>query len=314
MQGRKMQSKVIELTAEVSDKRIDAWLSGKVGDYSRTYIQKLVEDGSVTVNSGTVRTNYKLKEGDLVRIAIPAPEKLDVCAEDIKLDILYEDNDIVVVNKPRGMVVHPAAGNYTGTLVNALMEHCKGSLSDINGIIRPGIVHRIDKDTSGVLVVAKNNSAHEKLSEKLKDHDIQRIYIAVVEGIIREDSGKIDASVGRHPVERKRMSVSTKNGRRAVTHFKVLERFSDATLVECRLETGRTHQIRVHMSFIGHPLIGDTVYGRKKQAPGIKGQALHARLLGFVHPATEEFMEFTAEPPEDFKQLVERLRSGRECL
>ena len=307
-----MQSKVIELVAEASDKRIDSWLSGKVGNYSRTYIQKLVEDGSVTVNGGTVRTNYKLKEGDLVKIDIPAPEKLDVCAENIKLDILYEDNDIVVVNKPRGMVVHPAAGNYSGTLVNALMEHCKGSLSDINGVIRPGIVHRIDKDTSGVLVVAKNNSAHEKLSEKLKDHDIERIYLAVAEGIIREDSGKIDAPVGRHPVERKKMSVNTKNGRRAVTHFKVLERFADATLVECKLETGRTHQIRVHMSFIGHPLIGDTVYGRKKQSPGIEGQALHASLLGFVHPATGEFMEFTAEPPEDFRLLVERLRTGQE--
>jgi 23S rRNA pseudouridine1911/1915/1917 synthase len=307
-----MHSKVIELTAEVSDKRIDAWLSGKVGDYSRTYIQKLVEEGSVTVNGGTVKTNYKLKEGDAVKIVIPAPEKLDVCAENIKLDILYEDNDIVVVNKPRGMVVHPAAGNYTGTLVNALMEHCKGTLSDINGVIRPGIVHRIDKDTSGVLVVAKNNSAHEKLSEKLKNHDIERIYLAVVEGIIREDSGKIDAPVGRHPVERKKMSVNTKNGRRAVTHFKVLERFADATLVQCKLETGRTHQIRVHMSFIGHPLIGDTVYGRKKQALGIEGQALHAKLLGFVHPATGEYVEFKAEPPEDFKQLVENLRTGQE--
>ena len=312
MKDNRMQNKVIELTSEASDKRIDAWLSGKVSDYSRTYIQKLVEDGSVTVNGGTVRTNYKLKEGDLVRIVIPAPEKLDVCAEDIKLDILYEDNDIVVVNKPRGMVVHPASGNYTGTLVNALMEHCKGSLSDINGVIRPGIVHRIDKDTSGVLVVAKNNSAHEKLSAKLKDHDIERIYLAVAEGIIREDSGKIDAPVGRHKVDRKKMSVNTKNGRRAVTHFKVLERFADATLVECKLETGRTHQIRVHMSFIGHPLIGDTVYGRKKQAHGIEGQALHARLLGFVHPSTGEFMEFTAEPPEDFRLLVERLRTGQE--
>lgn len=304
-----MQNKVMELTAEVSDKRIDAWLSAKVGDYSRTYIQKLIEDGNITVNGGTVRTNHKLKEGDSIRIAVPAPEKLDVCAEDIKLDILYEDNDIVVVNKPRGMVVHPAAGNYSGTLVNALMEYCKGSLSDINGVIRPGIVHRIDKDTSGVLVIAKNNSAHEKLSEKLKDHDIKRIYTAVAEGIIREDSGKIDAPVGRHPVERKKMSVNTKNGRRAVTHFKVLERFADTTLVECRLETGRTHQIRVHMSYIGHPLVGDTVYGKRKQTRGIEGQALHARLLGFVHPATGEYMEFTADPPEDFKQLVERLRT-----
>lgn len=305
-----MQSKIIDMTADAAGGRIDAWLAGRVGEYSRTYFQKLVENGSVTVNGAAVKTNHRLKEGDAVRIVIPAPERLDVCAENIRLDILYEDDDVVVVNKPRGMVVHPAAGNYSGTLVNALMEHCRGSLSDINGVIRPGIVHRIDKDTSGVLVVAKNNSAHEKLSERLKEHDIQRVYIAVAEGVIREDSGKIDAPVGRHPVERKKMSVNTKTGRRAVTHFRVLERFTGATLVELKLETGRTHQIRVHMSFIGHPLLGDTVYGRKRQAAGIKGQALHARLLGFVHPGTGEYMEFAAEPPEDFRQLVERLRTG----
>lgn len=310
MRDRKMQSKIVELTADAADKRIDAWLPEKLGDYSRTYFQKLVDEGGVTVNGRTVKTNYRLKEGDAVRIAIPEPERLNVCAEAIRLDILYEDADIVVVNKPRGMVVHPAAGNYSGTLVNALMEHCKGSLSDINGVIRPGIVHRIDKDTSGVLVVAKNNSAHEKLSNRLKDHDIQRIYIAVADGVIREDSGKIDAPVGRHPVDRKKMSVNTKAGRRAVTHFKVLERFPEATLVELRLETGRTHQIRVHMSFIGHPLLGDPVYGRKKQIPGIVGQALHARLLGFVHPGTGEYMEFSAEPPADFLELVGRLRAG----
>jgi 23S rRNA pseudouridine1911/1915/1917 synthase len=306
-----MPSDIIELTADSAEKRIDAWLPEKLGKYSRSYIQKLIEDGSVTVNGRTVRTNYRLKAGDNVRLVVPPPEKLDVCAEDIDLDILYEDKDLIVINKPRGMVVHPAAGNYSGTLVNALMEHCKGSLSDINGVIRPGIVHRIDKDTSGVLVVAKNNNAHEKLSEMLKKHDMNRVYIAVAEGVIREDSGKIDAPVGRHPVERKKMSVNTKNGRHAVTHFKVLERFSGATLVELRLETGRTHQIRVHMSFIGHPLVGDIVYGRKKQAADINGQALHARLLGFVHPGTGEYVEFTAEPPEDFKRLLEKLKNMR---
>lgn len=301
-----MQGDVVELTADV-EKRIDAWLPAKLEKFSRSYVQKLIEDGGVTVNGKAVRASYRLKAGDAVRMTVPPPERLDVRAESIDLDILYEDDDLVVVNKPRGMVVHPAAGNYNGTLVNALMEHCRGSLSDINGVIRPGIVHRIDKDTSGVLVVAKNNTAHEKLSELLKKHDIERVYVAVAEGIIREDSGKIDAPVGRHPVERKKMSVNTKAGRRAVTHFKVLERFSGATLLELRLETGRTHQIRVHMAFIGHPLIGDPVYGRKGQRPEIDGQALHAKLLGFRHPTTGEYMEFTAEPPKEFRDLVERL-------
>jgi 23S rRNA pseudouridine1911/1915/1917 synthase len=203
------------------------------------------------------------------------------------------------------MVVHPAAGNHSGTLVNALLEHCKGKLSDINGVIRPGIVHRIDKDTSGVLVVAKNNSSHGKLSERLKEHDIQRVYVAVAEGIIHEESGKIDAPISRHPVERKKMAVDVRNGRHAVTHFKVLQRFRSATLLELRLETGRTHQIRVHMSYIGHPLIGDTVYGKKKQIYGLEGQALHARLLGFVHPGTGEYMEFEADPPVEFMELIQ---------
>jgi 23S rRNA pseudouridine1911/1915/1917 synthase len=234
---------------------------------------------------------------------------LDIKAENIGLDILYEDEDIIVINKPRGMVVHPAAGNYTGTLVNALLKHCSGSLSDINGVIRPGIVHRIDKDTSGILVVAKNNNSHGKLSDRLKEHDIRRVYIAVAEGIIPEESGKIDAPVGRHPVDRKKMAVNVKNGRRAVTHFKVLERFKETTLLELKLETGRTHQIRVHMSYIGHPLVGDTVYGRKKQKYNFEGQALHARLLGFVHPSTDKYMEFEAEPPQVFKALIESLRN-----
>lgn len=307
-----MPNDVVELTADVAGKRIDAWLPEKLEKFSRSYVQKLIEDGGVTVNGRAVRANYRLKDGDAVRMTVPQPEELDVRAENIDLDILYEDDDLVVVNKPRGMVVHPAAGNYNGTLVNALMEHCKGSLSDINGVIRPGIVHRIDKDTSGVLVVAKNNTAHERLSELLKKHDIQRVYLAVAEGILREDSGKIDAPIGRHPVERKKMSVNTRAGRRAVTHFKVLERFSDATLLELRLETGRTHQIRVHMAFIGHPLIGDPVYGRKGRKAGIEGQALHAKLLGFVHPGTGEYMEFTAEPPAVFLQLLEKLRGKGE--
>lgn len=303
-----MQNEQFAIATDDVNHRLDTWLTAKLGQYSRSYIEKLIGEGSVTVNDKPVKTGYKLKNGDIVNACIPEPKQLDVRAESIELDILYEDKDIVVVNKPRGMVVHPAAGNYTGTLVNALLEHCSGSLSDINGIIRPGIVHRIDKDTSGVLVVAKNNEAHAKLSEKLKEHDIQRIYIAVAEGIIAENSGKIDAPIGRHPVERKKMAVNVKNGRRAVTHFKVLERLKSATLVELRLETGRTHQIRVHMAYIGHPLVGDTVYGRKKQKYDFEGQALHARLLGFVHPDSGEYVEFEAEPPVEFNELVKRLR------
>lgn len=296
------------ITADEADSRLDVWLTGKLGQYSRSYIEKLIGEGSVTVNDRTVKRGYRLKDGERVNACIPEPKRLDVKAESIELDILYEDKDIIVVNKPRGMVVHPAAGNYTGTLVNALLKHCGGSLSDINGVIRPGIVHRIDKDTSGVLVVAKNNEAHGKLSGRLKEHDIQRIYIAVAEGVVVENSGKIDAPIGRHPVERKKMAVNVKNGRRAVTHFKVLERFSSATLAELKLETGRTHQIRVHMAYIGHPLVGDAVYGGKKQKYDFEGQALHARLLGFVHPGTGEYVEFEAEPPAEFRELVSRLR------
>lgn len=299
----------IVLRSDTSDKRIDAWLSEKLENYSRTYIQKLIEDGYVTVNEKSVKTNYKLKSDESILVKVPDPEKLDVEAENIKLDILYEDEDIIVVNKPKGMVVHPAAGNYSGTLVNALMGYCGDELSDINGVIRPGIVHRIDKDTSGILVIAKNNTSHEKLSGLLKKHDINRVYVAVVEGIIREETGKIDAPIGRHPVERKKMAVNLKNGRNSVTHFKVLERFKNATYIELKLETGRTHQIRVHMSYIGYPIIGDEVYGRKKQKYDIRGQALHAKLLGFVHPTKNEYMEFEVDIPDYFNNLLTQLRN-----
>ncbi len=301
----------IILECDENSARIDAWLAGKLEEYSRSYIQKLCQDGHITVDGVGVKSNYKLKAGERVTALIPEAEVLQVKAEEIPLDIVYEDEHIIVINKPKGMVVHPAAGNYTGTLVNALMKHCGGSLSDINGIIRPGIVHRIDKDTSGLLVVAKNNRAHEFLSKKLKTHDIKREYIALVEGIIYENTGKIDAPIGRHPVERKKMSVNVKSGRNAVTHFKVLERFPSATCLELKLETGRTHQIRVHMAYINHPVLGDAVYGRKKQKFDTQGQVLHARRLTFEHPATGKLMEFEAPVPDYFTRLIQELSEAR---
>ncbi|EMS71753.1 RluA family pseudouridine synthase [Ruminiclostridium cellobioparum] len=303
--------KEIILECDENSARIDAWLAGKLEEYSRSYIQKLCQDGHITVDGVGVKSNYRLKTGERITALIPEAEVLQVTAEEIPLDIVYEDEHIIVINKPKGMVVHPAAGNYTGTLVNALMKHCGESLSDINGIIRPGIVHRIDKDTSGLLVVAKNNHAHEFLSKKLKTHDIKREYIALVEGIIYESTGKIDAPIGRHPVERKKMSVNVKSGRNAVTHFKVLDRFPAATYLELKLETGRTHQIRVHMAYINHPVIGDEVYGRKKQRFDTRGQVLHARRLTLEHPATGELMEFEVPVPDYFTRLIQELKEVR---
>jgi len=290
--------------------RLDSWISARLPEYSRTYIQKLIEDGNVTVNGRNVKTNFRVKKGDNVKITVPPPVALDVKPEKIPLSILYEDNDIIVIDKPKGMVVHPAAGNYSGTLVNALLEHCGDSLSDINGVIRPGIVHRIDKDTTGVLVIAKNNKSHEELSKLFKGHHINRVYKAIVEGVIEESSGTIDAPIGRHPTDRKKMSVNVKNGRRAVTHFRVLERFKNATFVEATLETGRTHQIRVHMSYIGHPILGDTVYGRKNQVYNTNGQVLHAGYLSFIHPTTGKLVEFNSDLPDYFRELIEKLRNS----
>ncbi|HHW47427.1 MAG TPA: RluA family pseudouridine synthase [Clostridiaceae bacterium] len=301
---------IINLKSETENERIDSWIASKLERFSRTYIQKLLSDRRITVNGQFVKPNYRLKFHDEIVINVPEPEKLEVKPEKIDLEILHEDNDILVVNKPKGMVVHPAFGNYSGTLVNAIMEYCGDRLSDINGVIRPGIVHRLDKDTSGILVIAKNNAAHEFLSAKLKKHDINRVYVAIVEGVIKDERGKIDAPIGRHPVERKKMAVNVKNGRRAVTYFRVLERFKGHTFVELKLETGRTHQIRVHMSFIGHPVVGDMVYGRKKQKFKIDGQALHAKLLGFEHPSTGKYVEFESKLPGYFKELLETLRRG----
>lgn len=304
-----MPDKNIEIIVENEDsgKRIDAYLSSKVEDMSRAQIQKLIEQGNITVNNKSQKSNYKVKDKDFIVVAIPEPVELEINAEDIDIEIMYEDEDLVVVNKPQGMVVHPAAGNYSGTLVNALLGKCK-SLSGINGVIRPGIVHRIDKDTTGVLVVAKNDNAHRSLTEQIKEHSVKRIYIALVEGRVKNDSGTISLPIGRHPVERKKMAVVNKNGRNAVTHFRVIQRYRENTLIEARLETGRTHQIRVHMSYIGHPLVGDPVYGFKKQKFKLKGQALHAQTLGFIHPRTGAYMEFSAPLPQYFIDLIEKLK------
>lgn len=292
--------------------RIDSVLSLLLPETSRSFIQKLIEGGSLTLN-GKVMTSkkYKTSEGDVVEITIPEPEKLSVEPEDIPLDIVYEDEDVLVVNKPKGMVVHPAVGNYTGTLVNAIMYHCGERLSSINGVIRPGIVHRIDKDTSGLLMIAKNNKAHESLSQQLAEHSITRRYKALVYNNFSEDSGTVNAPIGRDPKNRLKQAVTEQNAKHAVTHWKVIERFGQYTLIEARLETGRTHQIRVHMAYIKHPLVGDSVYGHAKQGLPAKGQMLHAEVLGFIHPSSGEYMEFTAPLPQEFLNLLERLRNGR---
>lgn len=286
--------------------RVDAFLSSKLKDMSRSQIQKLIEEKNITVNDKIIKSNYKIKSGDKIFVSIPEPKELEIAAEDIDIEIIYEDDDLAVINKPQGMVVHPAAGNYSGTLVNALLKRCS-NLSGINGIIRPGIVHRIDKDTSGVLVIAKNDIAHRSLAEQIKEHSVKRIYIALVEGIMKNDNGTVDKPIGRHHVERKKMAI-VQNGRNAVTHYSVIERFRNNTLIEARLETGRTHQIRVHMSYIGHPLVGDPVYGFKKQKFKLAGQALHAKVLGFIHPRTNEYIEFMSPLPEYFENLLKLLR------
>lgn len=302
-----MDEKVILIDEERAGKRLDVVVTSELDDVSRAYAQGIIEKGNVKVNGTIKKSNYKLREGDCLVIEISAPVELEVQPENIPLDIIYEDSDVIVVNKPQDMVVHPAPGNYTGTMVNGLLYHCK-DLSGINGVIRPGIVHRIDKDTSGVLVVAKNDKAHNCLAAQLKDHSMTRAYYAVVEGVIKQDEGTITTCIGRHPVDRIKMAV-VKNGREAITHFRVIERFKNNALVECRLETGRTHQIRVHMAYIQHPLVGDPVYGYKKQKFKLKGQALHAKILGFIHPSTGEYMEFDSALPDYFEELLHKLRN-----
>lgn len=304
MENNKYLLQVDEL---LIDCRIDILLKERLIDLSRSQIQKLIEDGNIKVNHKTVKSNYKTRFNDIITVDIPQPKPLEIAAEDIEIEIIYEDEDIAIINKPQGMVVHPAAGNYSGTLVNALLSRCT-NLSGINGVIRPGIVHRIDKDTSGILVIAKNDKAHRVLSEQIKEHTVNRIYIALVEGVIKEDSGAVDQPIARHPIDRKKMAI-VKNGRNAITHYKVLEHFKGYTLIEAKLETGRTHQIRVHMAYLGHPLVGDPVYGYKKQRFSLKGQALHAKTLGFIHPSTGNYVEFTSPLPEYFEKLLVILRN-----
>lgn len=288
--------------------RLDKYLAEQFPEQTRSYLQKLIKDGEVLVNGKNVKTGYQLSKGDEVSVNIPEPKELDVEPQKMDLDIVYEDDDVILINKPKGMVVHPAPGHTTDTLVNGLLYHCKDNLSGINGVARPGIVHRIDRDTTGILIVCKNDMSHNSIAAQLKEHSINRRYRALVHGNLKEDTGTVEGAIGRHPIDRKKMSINEKNGKPAVTHYTVLERFGNYTLIECKLETGRTHQIRVHMSSIGHPLVGDAVYGPAKCPFKLQGQCLHAMVLGFVHPRCGEYMEFSAELPEYFEELLRKLR------
>ena len=297
------------LIADKSGERADAALARLYPDLTRSAAQKLLDSGAVTCNGKALKKNAKLTEGDQLELELPEVQEVAIEPENIPLDVVYEDDDVIVVNKPKGLVVHPAVGHWSGTLVNALMYHCKDSLSGINGELRPGIVHRIDMDTSGLLIVAKNDFAHQSLAEQLKDHTLARTYECIVIGGIKEDSGTIDAPIGRHPMDRKKMAVTEKNSREAITHWQVLERFSGYTRLQCKLETGRTHQIRVHLSWRNHPILGDQVYGHKKPEFGLDSQCLHARELTFVHPRTGEPVTVTCPLPEYFTSVLEKLRN-----
>ncbi len=290
-------------------KRLDKFIAENIPDVTRSSVVNLIESDNVLVNGKKQNKNYKLRINDIVSVIIPEPIEYEAKAENIPLDIVYEDSDLLVVNKPKGMVVHPAAGNYEGTLVNALLYHCKDDLSGINGVMRPGIVHRIDKNTSGLLIVAKNDKAHKHLAEQIKEHSFTREYEAVVWGNIKDDTGTVNAPIGRHPIDRKKMTVTERNSKNAVTHFEVLERLNGYTYIKCRLETGRTHQIRVHMAYLGHPVSGDDVYGVKKEKVNFEGQCLHARKIGFIHPSSGEYMEFTSPLPEYFTKWLNTLRN-----
>ena len=302
-----MELLTLQSNKEDAGQRADAVLARRVEDLTRSAAARLLEEGRVTSSGKALAKNTRLTGTETLEIALPDPEPVDVRPQDIPLDIVYEDADVIVVNKPKGLVVHPAPGHPDGTLVNALLHHCGESLSGIGGELRPGIVHRIDRATSGLIIAAKNDFAHQKLSAQLQDHTLSRIYRCIVAGNLREDAGTVNAPIGRHPTDRKKMAVVA-NGRPAVTHWRVLERFPGFTYVECRLETGRTHQIRVHMAYLGHPILGDTVYGAKKPVPGLQGQCLHAAGLRFLHPRTGEMVELTCELPEEFKARLRKLR------
>lgn len=299
-----------EVTAEEDGLRLDQYIAGRCMDLSRSYIQKLIKESRVTINKNIqTKTKTAVQESDIVNVSLPDPKELEIKPQDIPLDILYEDNDVLVVNKPKEMVVHPAPGHYEGTLVNAVLYHCRDNLSGINGVLRPGIVHRIDKDTTGALIVCKNDKAHQKIADQLRAHTITRSYRAIVYNNFSEDEGMINAPIGRHPTNRKKRMVTEKNSKEAITHYKVLDHLNHKfNYIECRLETGRTHQIRVHMSHIGHPLLGDEVYGPvNSKFKNLQGQTLHAATIGFIHPTTEEYMEFSAPLPDYFEKLLKTL-------
>ena len=305
------EEREVVVPLEARGRRLDAWLAGVLPQVSRSRVQQLLEAGEITLaGGGYPKANYRLRGGERIQVRLPEPDRLEVKPEAIPLDILYEDEDIIVVNKPQGMVVHPAPGSTRGTLVNALLYHCR-DLSGINGVLRPGIVHRLDKDTSGILVAAKNDAAHRGLAAQIKDHSMKRVYLALVHGTVAEPAGRVEAPIGRHPVDRQRMAVTLKNSRPAVTHYRVVEYFPAYTLLEARLETGRTHQIRVHMAFIGHPVVGDPKYGPRHCPFALPGQLLHAGCLGFIHPIRGDYLEFTAPPPAIFLQVLDQLRRAK---
>lgn len=306
-----MQRESFEVEAEQDGERLDKFLSIIYPDFSRAFFQKLIKNNQVAVNDKVQKASYCVKIDDIVTVEIPDAVETTIEPENIPLDILYEDDDLLVVNKPKGMVVHPSAGHYSGTLVNAIMYHCKDSLSGINGEIRPGIVHRIDMDTTGSLIVCKNDEAHINIAQQIKEHSVNRIYVGIVCGNVKEDSGTVEGTIGRHPIERKKMAINEKNGKPAITHYKVLERFGNYTYMQFKLETGRTHQIRVHMASIGHPLLGDALYSSGRSLfKHLQGQCLHAQTIGFVHPRTGKYMEYSAPLPEYFEKLLYLLKSS----